>query len=46
MADLHCASCGAELGWMYIKAPNGEQRYKEGASTFIRSSSDCIVRFG
>ncbi|KAL1410935.1 hypothetical protein Q8F55_001878 [Vanrija albida] len=30
VADLHCASCGQELGWMYIKAPNGEQRYKEG----------------
>lgn len=30
VADLHCASCDAEVGWMYIKAPNGEQRYKEG----------------
>ncbi|RSH78952.1 uncharacterized protein EHS24_001875 [Apiotrichum porosum] len=30
VADLHCAACNAELGWMYIKAPNGEQRYKEG----------------
>lgn len=30
VADLHCAGCNTELGWMYIKAPNGEQRYKEG----------------
>jgi len=30
VADLHCASCDSALGWMYIKAPNGEQRYKEG----------------
>ncbi|KAK8843478.1 hypothetical protein IAR55_007137 [Kwoniella newhampshirensis] len=30
VADLHCASCNTSLGWMYIKAPNGEQRYKEG----------------
>lgn len=30
VADLHCASCDTSLGWMYIKAPNGEQRYKEG----------------
>lgn len=30
VADLLCAGCNAPLGWMYIKAPNGEQRYKEG----------------
>ncbi|KAK4686287.1 hypothetical protein P7C73_g3838, partial [Tremellales sp. Uapishka_1] len=30
VADLNCASCASSLGWMYIKAPNGEQRYKEG----------------
>jgi hypothetical protein len=30
VADLHCASCDAEVGWMYIKAPTGDQRYKEG----------------
>ncbi|WVN91156.1 uncharacterized protein L203_106410 [Cryptococcus depauperatus CBS 7841] len=30
VADLQCANCDASLGWMYIKAPNGEQRYKEG----------------
>ncbi|GFZ51472.1 hypothetical protein JCM24511_09239 [Saitozyma sp. JCM 24511] len=30
VADLMCASCGSPLGWMYIRAPNGEQRYKEG----------------
>ncbi|WWD20983.1 hypothetical protein CI109_105463 [Kwoniella shandongensis] len=30
VADLHCASCNTSLGWMYIKAPNGDQRYKEG----------------
>lgn len=32
VADLLCASCNVSLGWMYIKAPNGEQRYKEGES--------------
>lgn len=32
VADLHCASCDAEVGWMYIKAPTGDQRYKEGES--------------
>ncbi|ODN75139.1 hypothetical protein L202_06345 [Cryptococcus amylolentus CBS 6039] len=30
VADLICATCQSSLGWMYIKAPNGEQRYKEG----------------
>lgn len=30
VADLQCAACGGDLGWMYIKAPNGDQRYKEG----------------
>ncbi|KGB76105.2 hypothetical protein CNBG_1943 [Cryptococcus deuterogattii R265] len=30
VADLLCASCKGSLGWMYIKAPNGDQRYKEG----------------
>ncbi|AFR95907.2 hypothetical protein C343_04010 [Cryptococcus neoformans C23] len=30
VADLLCASCKESLGWMYIKAPNGDQRYKEG----------------
>ena len=37
VADLHCASCKASLGWMYIKAPNGEQRYKEGRSHALTS---------
>lgn len=35
VADLHCASCRAALGWMYIKAPNGEQRYKEGELFYL-----------
>ncbi|RXK38792.1 hypothetical protein M231_03968 [Tremella mesenterica] len=30
VADLLCSSCDTSLGWMYIKAPNGDQRYKEG----------------
>nr|ODN88580.1 hypothetical protein L203_02586 [Cryptococcus depauperatus CBS 7841] len=34
VADLQCANCDASLGWMYIKAPNGEQRYKEGNSLY------------
>ncbi|KAI9636541.1 putative yippee-like protein [Dioszegia hungarica] len=30
VADLLCASCDTSLGWMYIRAPTGDQRYKEG----------------
>lgn len=30
VADLMCAACGAKLGWMYIKAVNADQKYKEG----------------
>lgn len=29
VADLMCSTCDASLGWMYIKAPNGDQQYKE-----------------
>lgn len=35
VADLMCASCGSPLGWMYIRAPNGEQRYKEGELVWL-----------
>ncbi|WWC97750.1 hypothetical protein V866_004636 [Kwoniella sp. B9012] len=28
-ADLLCASCGASLGWKYLKTPTAEQKYKE-----------------
>ncbi|WVR09236.1 hypothetical protein IAU60_006300 [Kwoniella sp. DSM 27419] len=28
-ADLLCASCGTCLGWKYLVAPSGEQKYKE-----------------
>lgn len=30
VADLLCSTCETSLGWMYIKAPNGDQQYKEG----------------
>lgn len=36
VADLQCAGCEKYLGWKYIKAPNGEQRYKEGKSLDTR----------
>ena len=35
MADLLCAACGAKLGWMYIKAVNADQKYKEGELVII-----------
>jgi hypothetical protein len=30
VANLYCAGCNALLGWMYISAPNGHEKYKEG----------------
>ena len=33
VANLYCISCNGLLGWMYISAPNGHEKYKEGAST-------------
>jgi hypothetical protein len=44
-----CASCQAVLGWMYVKASNGEQRYKEGQSDFVFGSKRTVaarVSFG
>lgn len=38
VADLLCASCKGSLGWMYIKAPNGDQRYKEGRCASCKES--------
>lgn len=30
VANLYCMGCNALLGWMYISAPNGHEKYKEG----------------
>jgi hypothetical protein len=30
VANLFCVGCDALLGWMYISAPNGHEKYKEG----------------
>lgn len=32
VADLYCVRCDTLLGWMYISAPNGHEKYKEGIS--------------
>lgn len=37
VADLLCSTCDTSLGWVYIKAPNGEQQYKEGESDHIEA---------
>lgn len=38
VADLLCATCNTSLGWVYIKAPNGEQQYKEGEWRFLSTA--------
>jgi len=30
VANLYCMACDTLLGWMYISAPNGHEKYKEG----------------
>jgi len=35
VADLFCVSCDTLLGWMYISAPNGHEKYKEGVQIII-----------
>lgn len=32
ISNLTCKSCDAPLGWVYIKASDPAQKYKEGAS--------------
>ncbi|ORX38953.1 yippee zinc-binding/DNA-binding /Mis18, centromere assembly-domain-containing protein [Kockovaella imperatae] len=40
VADLHCASCNAALGWHYITAPSSDQRYKEGEADEVSQLKD------
>ncbi|CAD7695023.1 unnamed protein product [Ostreobium quekettii] len=32
LVDVRCRSCCTPLGWRYIKASRGEQKYKEGST--------------
>lgn len=31
LVDVACRACGAALGWRYLRAETGAERYKEGA---------------
>lgn len=31
LIDVACRACGAALGWKYLRADTGAERYKEGA---------------
>ena len=31
LIDVACRACGAALGWRYLRADTGAERYKEGA---------------
>ena len=33
VADLSCLKCSSSLGWVYLKATDREQEYKEGELT-------------
>ncbi|WVQ94777.1 hypothetical protein IAU59_001859 [Kwoniella sp. CBS 9459] len=39
-ADIYCAKCNAVLGWKYIVAPTGDQKYKE--SRYILEKSKIV----
>jgi hypothetical protein len=30
VADISCQVCRSKIGWIYIKAPESNQKYKEG----------------
>lgn len=30
IADVYCRNCGEALGWMYLRASDPKQKYKEG----------------
>ncbi|CAO1624331.1 unnamed protein product [Jaminaea pallidilutea] len=38
VADLHCKGCDALVGWTYLKAWEGSQKYKEGRFIMERAA--------
>jgi hypothetical protein len=45
ISNITCKGCEAPLGWVYIKASDPAQKYKEGEHSELMSESRTVAEF-
>lgn len=45
VADISCHICKTRIGWMYVRSPEVNQKYKEGKCIVEKSKviKECII---